>query len=279
MDFLTSLILDRRTWRNEDRTKDIPVDLDLAPGTWTFLYTHGNGAVIHRQGRVHELRGSTMALVGDCADYGDSTAMIRPGTIMVALVLDQGADLPIPEAMAACFTTLPMLPAMGESVRSLVLDNPFGGLAASLFQQSRLLELLAYSLHCLGCPLRLEHKRAGHDSLLVQEARDLMEKDLGHVPLLGTLCRELGTNESRLNAAFQKVLGCTPYEHIKSRRLERARELVGETDLAMGTIAEMVGYTSQAHFSVIFQKETGSTPRDYRKMVAQQGRRPVAASA
>jgi AraC-like DNA-binding protein len=199
---------------------------------------------------------------------GSAPAMaltLQESSTLLALWVRHDAGLVVDLEPLAPVHVLPMLGSMGESVRSLAFALPFGGMAGSLYRQSRILELLAYSLHCLGCPLRREARKTGEDSLLVQKARQIQEADLACPPGIPELCRALGTNETRINAAFQRILGCTPYEHVKAQRLQKARTLLRETDLSVGEVARRVGYTSQAHFSVLFHRSTGMPPRDFRK--------------
>ena len=49
-------------------------------------------------------------------------------------------------------------------------------------------------------------------------------------------------------------------------RIEYARELIQNTNLTMGEIAEQCGYTSEVHFYRQFRKETGFTPASFRKI-------------
>jgi AraC family transcriptional regulator len=56
----------------------------------------------------------------------------------------------------------------------------------------------------------------------------------------------------------------TPHRYIVERRVERARDLLHNSDLPLAEIAEMIGCASQSHFSVVFHRVTGLTPRQFR---------------
>ena len=47
-------------------------------------------------------------------------------------------------------------------------------------------------------------------------------------------------------------------------RIERARKLLAETDLAITEVGARVGYSSQSHFTKIFREATGVTPHAFR---------------
>jgi AraC family transcriptional regulator len=51
---------------------------------------------------------------------------------------------------------------------------------------------------------------------------------------------------------------------LLERRIERAKSLLHETDLPITEIAHLIGCASHSHFSVMFHRATGQTPRDYR---------------
>ncbi|GBG09254.1 DNA-binding response regulator [Paenibacillus agaridevorans] len=54
-------------------------------------------------------------------------------------------------------------------------------------------------------------------------------------------------------------------EYVTGLRLERAMELLRDSELKIGEIAEKVGYPDVRHFSQIFRKKAGCTPSEYRQ--------------
>ena len=50
-------------------------------------------------------------------------------------------------------------------------------------------------------------------------------------------------------------------------RIERARQLLSETDLPLDRVAAAVGYEHAEYFSVAFRRQTSETPAAYRKRV------------
>ena len=51
---------------------------------------------------------------------------------------------------------------------------------------------------------------------------------------------------------------------INRVRIKRIRQLLAETDLPLSKIAELVGYEHPEYMSVVYKRETGQTPGDYR---------------
>lgn len=63
---------------------------------------------------------------------------------------------------------------------------------------------------------------------------------------------------------FKSATGLTPNCYVTERRIERAENLLAETKLPLVEIANLVGFSSQAHFTTIFRRVTGRTPGAYR---------------
>ncbi len=78
---------------------------------------------------------------------------------------------------------------------------------------------------------------------------------LRHVPLSRTI----------LERRFRKYLGRSPQAEIRAVQLKRVKQLLAETDLPLERIAELAGYEHPEYLSVVFKRETGQTPGQYRR--------------
>lgn len=72
-------------------------------------------------------------------------------------------------------------------------------------------------------------------------------------------------NESYLSNLFRKETGQSITEYLSHIRIEKAKELVRETNYKNYEIGEKVGFVNASYFSTIFKKETGLTIQEYRK--------------
>lgn len=64
---------------------------------------------------------------------------------------------------------------------------------------------------------------------------------------------------------FTKYVGDTPYQYILKKKMEKARVLITETDLALKDIAFDLGFLSYGNFCKLFKRELGMNPEVYRK--------------
>ena len=63
---------------------------------------------------------------------------------------------------------------------------------------------------------------------------------------------------------FRKVPGKTYIAYLTEVRLQKAVELLNETDDKTYVIAQKVGYQEQNYFSYVFKKRFGISPTKYR---------------
>jgi LacI family transcriptional regulator len=71
-------------------------------------------------------------------------------------------------------------------------------------------------------------------------------------------------SRSTLDRRFIALMNCSPKDEILRVRLNRAKQLLAETDLALPVIAERIGLEHTEYLSRIFKKRFGLTPSDFR---------------
>ncbi|MFC3340839.1 helix-turn-helix transcriptional regulator [Paenibacillus abyssi] len=68
-----------------------------------------------------------------------------------------------------------------------------------------------------------------------------------------------------LSKTFKEVVGINFIDYLTHIRLEKARELLRDTDLKISEVADEVGY-QHSYFNRLFKKQEGVTPSRYREM-------------
>lgn len=71
----------------------------------------------------------------------------------------------------------------------------------------------------------------------------------------------------QLERHFQEFLGRSPAEEIRRVRLERAKELLAQTDLPIPKVAAACGFGTGEYLATIFKQSTGLTPLKYRSQI------------
>jgi len=74
-----------------------------------------------------------------------------------------------------------------------------------------------------------------------------------------------------LGALLRSELGTSFTDQLVAIRVARAKELLLAPDLKLYEVAERVGYQNFGHFSNLFKRMTGFTPKDYRQFQSMPG--------
>jgi LacI family transcriptional regulator len=83
--------------------------------------------------------------------------------------------------------------------------------------------------------------------------------------LVSDVARHAGVSRRALERKFLEMLQRTPAQEIRRHQLDRARQLLTETNLPMPDVAEKSGFGSQAYLSAMFRKHFNQTPMRYRR--------------
>ena len=65
---------------------------------------------------------------------------------------------------------------------------------------------------------------------------------------------------------FKQQTGISPYEYVLISRLNKAKELLRQTDMNISQIAAAVGFNSDSNFIHFFSQNTGISPKSFRKL-------------
>ena len=119
-----------------------------------------------------------------------------------------------------------------------------------------------------------ERLRAGHEGQLpaqkeptgytapqnLRAAIVLMESNLEHLLSIGEIAKSVGLSQRQLERLFNRHTGVSPLRYYLDARLDRARGLVTQTDMAIFDVAVACGFTSGARFSRAYKSRFGLAP-------------------
>jgi AraC family transcriptional regulator len=100
----------------------------------------------------------------------------------------------------------------------------------------------------------------------LRRAIEFIDNNL-HSPLtLAAMAKAVALSPGHFAHVFREATGVAPHRYVVERRVERAKLLLRQSDLPITEIADRVGCSSHSHFSVLFNRVTGVTPRQFRAL-------------
>ncbi len=93
---------------------------------------------------------------------------------------------------------------------------------------------------------------------------ELMERTLAQRHSLRSLARRLGLSPSHLAQLYRSELGEPPMRHLRHLRIACAQRLLLGSSWRIETIARHTGFPDPCHFSGVFRREVGCSPRRFR---------------
>ena len=98
----------------------------------------------------------------------------------------------------------------------------------------------------------------------MRRVREYVEVHLGENIDLSMLAGVAGLSVHHFARQFKQSAGVTPHVYLTQKRVERAQEMLVQTDLPLAEIAFAVGFFDQGHLARHFRHRLGTTPREFR---------------
>jgi AraC family transcriptional regulator len=89
---------------------------------------------------------------------------------------------------------------------------------------------------------------------------DYIEANLGTDMRIGDLAGLAAMSRFHFTRVFRATVGTTPHRYVLERRLERARNLLRTTTVAVRDIAVATGFADQSHLTRLVKRRFGVTP-------------------
>lgn len=105
-----------------------------------------------------------------------------------------------------------------------------------------------------------------HADAVTATALRLLDDDLAHRWTLAELAAKTGTSRAALARRFSDRVGRPPMTYLRERRLDRAADLLRDTDLTLTAIAARVGFSTPFALSTAFKRCRGHSPSRHRSL-------------
>lgn len=181
------------------------------------------------------------------------------------LVPDEVAVIGVDDDELLCDLSSPSLTSIALNARQT------GYMAAALLDRMMNGEEVKEHKYSIK-PLRVE-KRVSTDLVAVQDSYvsqviSYIRENYKENIQVDDLLRIVPLSRRVLEARFRHALNRTPHQEIIRVKIDHIKQQLAETDNQLSTIAEEMGFPHSEYLSVVFKKETGLTPSEYRNQAS-----------
>jgi len=143
-----------------------------------------------------------------------------------------------------------------NTLSQLMDEEPFG--------YQRIASGVCIQLMAEVCNIQTGSETNRQASSLVSKAKYLMTKKINEKIDFHIFCDNHGISYSKFRADFKNQTGFAPMQYFLLVKIEKAKDLLNNTDLSAKQIAYRLGFKSDHYFGRIFKSRTGLTPRVFR---------------
>lgn len=155
----------------------------------------------------------------------------------------------------------PLIVHMGFALKTVLETDALGSrLYADSMANALGIHLL--SRYSTGKPTVKLHK-GGLSKQQLKHVLDYMNEHLNRNLSLAELAIVVRLSSYHFAHLFKQSMGISPHQYHIQCRIERAKELLHKGDRAIKDIAQVVGFSSQGHFTYHFKRLTGITPKKF----------------
>ena len=232
-----------------------------------FHFTRGGG-VVRAEGRSIRLPAPCLLLVPAGVVHGFDFEPETVGSVLTvsdAYLRELVRREPEFRPLFAALAVIPVAEqgflraSLGRLSRELAWLAP--GRAAAV--EALLVGILVEVLRLM--PQAGERAAPGPQALLVARFRERIEERYRAHDEVEDYARALAVSPKRLWAACRRVAGAPPARLIQDRLLLEAKRLLLYTNVSVAEAAYALGFGDPAYFSRLFAKETGRSPRAFRR--------------
>lgn len=98
---------------------------------------------------------------------------------------------------------------------------------------------------------------------LVRRVRDYIRANLASDLGLVKIANQLDLSPHHFSMLFKRAVGVPPHHYVLRERIQEAQRLLAVGQMSISELALNLGFSDQSHFSRVFRKMTGTTPKRY----------------
>ncbi|WP_208948513.1 helix-turn-helix domain-containing protein [Segnochrobactrum spirostomi] len=138
------------------------------------------------------------------------------------------------------------------------------GELSQLFLDQTMVALCTHIAGAYGTALEPRAVAKGLAAWQVKRAREMIADRLDGNLTIAEIAAACGLTPSYFARQFARVTGMTPHRWLLKMRVDRGRQLLLEGRMTIAEIAVACGFADQSHFTRVFSREIGTSPKAWR---------------
>lgn len=135
-----------------------------------------------------------------------------------------------------------------------------------LYNKARALTLLSDFLYGLSLRSTLDNSPAAYYEEKIRAVEDILRQHLeSQLPCIRTIAEKVSLSESTLKRYFHQIYRRSIYDYYLQLKMEHARHLLEEKQIAVKEVAYQLGYEKCSSFILMFKKFYSESPGFFRQ--------------
>lgn len=158
----------------------------------------------------------------------------------------------------------PLIEQMGLALKT---ELEIGGVDSQAYADSMATALSIHLLRRYGDRQpQIREYYGGLPTYKLKEVREYIHEHLDQNLTLTKLAARANLSTHYFASLFKQSTGFSPHQYITRCRIEKAKQLLQQTELPIIEIALEVGFQNQSHFTRVFRQHLKVTPKAYRDL-------------
>lgn len=146
-----------------------------------------------------------------------------------------------------------------------IFETTYEGNTRLLFLKSQVNELLAHFFAFIAKGER--RAMPEHERNKIFQAKEIVSSNYAKPPSIHQLSKQIGLNSTKLKKNFKELFGMPIFKYVHDERLNKAYELLRDSELTVQETAWHVGYESLSSFSNAFYKKFKTRPNEVKQQI------------
>ncbi len=156
--------------------------------------------------------------------------------------------------------------ALTSIMRLMEADVAAGCVTGKLYAESLSLALAAHVAAHYSTKSVETLVRDGLARPVLTRVLDYVRDNLGRDLSISELAAVANMSPHHFSLRFKRSVGITPHQWVVRERVREAQRLLRSRSMSVAEVALALGFASQTHFTDVFHRVTGTTPRHYRRL-------------